>query len=263
MLTTANTTIAVVIDKPPRPKRRMLVSLRLFVGMLILFGGSGVLWIGTRAYRQHSLIEDVEKVGGYILLEPVGPRWLRVRVGEQGMRSFDKAVWIRLNNTDATDDTLRYISSQVGLQRLYLANTRVTDRTLARISHLTDLEDLNLKGTLVTDAGLEHLRPLIQLRDIDLSKTAVTDAGLANLSGLTKVERLALHNTAITDEGLAELGDLPDLNYVILGPEMTDESLEYLALWPNLRTVWLIRTAVTADGVKRLKAVLPKCAVNY
>src|SRR5579872_7548230 len=91
------------IDKPPRPRRRIPVSLRICVAILIVFGLAG-FWRCLTAYRQLAAIRELERLGGSFGREPVGPKWLRNVVGREGMEAFDEVTGILF--TQATDSTL-------------------------------------------------------------------------------------------------------------------------------------------------------------
>lgn len=56
---------------------------------------------------------------------------------------------------------------------------------------------------------------------------------------------------------------LPYVETVVLsGKKINDESLEYLRDMPRLKTVWLLKTNVTSDGVGWLQARYPLCAIH-
>jgi hypothetical protein len=135
------------------------------------------------------------------------------------------------------DEALAHVACLRSLRLLKLDFTRVGDEGLARVRELTQLEMLYLYGTRVTDAGLKHVAQLRALRRLDLGGTRVSDEGLVHLRGLSELEELALARARLSDAGLAHL-----------------ESL-------RLRRLELVRTAVTAEGVARLKEALPWCEI--
>jgi len=174
--------------KPPRPRRWIPRSLRLFAAILTLLGVGSILWIGISVWlpyhSEQQVIQKVEGWGGRVGTETRGPEWLREIVGESRMKEFKV-----FDKVDA----------------VFLDNTEVTDAEIAHLSKLKNLKWLGLTGTAVTNAGLAHLSGLTDLDIVDLCETNVTDAGLAHLSGLRNLENLYLYYTAVTDKGVQEL----------------------------------------------------------
>jgi len=71
-----------------------------------------------------------------------------------------------------------------------------------------------------------------------------------------------INNPAFPDEGLALLRRLSALKAVhLFGPRFSDASLDYLAEIPDLQYVDLQDTAVTDDGIARLKVRRPDLTV--
>lgn len=65
------------------------------------------------------------------------------------------------------------------LNYIRLAETNTTDETMALLEPLTGLTGINLSSTKITDAGLVHLKTMGRMTKVNLAKTAVTDAGVA------------------------------------------------------------------------------------
>jgi hypothetical protein len=64
-------------DEPPRGRRWIPLSLRIYVTMLMLAGLGSALWIGVPAYRQKVAIREIERLGGTVNLYSQAPGWLR------------------------------------------------------------------------------------------------------------------------------------------------------------------------------------------
>jgi hypothetical protein len=158
---------------PPRRKRWMPVSLKLFLAFLVLFGVSSVLLIGVRMYRQRVVIRAIEQLDGYIVdTRPLGPEWLGL---------FHQPTVVSLNGTHATDATLEHIAWLSALEELWLDNTSITDSGLRQFEGLANLHSLNLGNTKVTDAGLRRLTKLPSLERVCVTNTRVTTEGVAEL----------------------------------------------------------------------------------
>src|SRR5579863_5055091 len=83
-------------DRPPRRPRRIPVSLRTFLVILAAVSTTSALWIGVPAYQQYAVIREVERLGGSYQIEPVAPKWLRKRIGDEKVRMFDDLTAINL-----------------------------------------------------------------------------------------------------------------------------------------------------------------------
>jgi hypothetical protein len=168
-------------DKPPRRRRRIPLSLRIFVGMLALFGVGSLLSIGIPAYRQQVALHEIMRLAPGVETRPAGPRWLKYMIGAEWLEPLDDVIEVNLSYSEATDATLGHLGSLTGLETLLLTNTRVSDAGLSHLRGLTGLKVLYLPNTKVTDNGLEHLAGLTNLKMLSVEKTRVTDAGVARL----------------------------------------------------------------------------------
>lgn len=228
---------------PPRSRRSIPLSLRMFAAVLLLLGGASAFWVGIPSYRQHIALGEIERLGGKTKLVPVGPRWLRSIVGNNRMRVFDQVKMVYLLESEATDDTL------------------------ASVGRLRDVEELFLSRTRVTDAGLVHLQGLTNLKKLWLDDTQVTDVSLQRLKGLARLEHLCLGGTLITDEGLVYLNGMPNLFELSLTrTKVTDAGLVHLrkvGLTQGLGILNLDDTSVTDAGVADLKRLASQLSISH
>ena len=113
-------------------KRILLVftMLACFVATLVVVGLT--VWVPYQ--RTQSVIREFERMGGEVVTEPGGPKWLREWIGNERMKMFGKVVSLRLN---------RKLVSDAGLEHL---------------KRLTNLRYLMLNQTRVGNAGLKHLK---------------------------------------------------------------------------------------------------------
>jgi len=96
----------------------------------------------------------------------------------------------------------------------------------------------------------------------DRNSGKITDAGLENLAGrneLIQLKQLKLSGTKITDKGLLHLANLEKLETLTLVgcDKITDAGLKHLHKLTNLKQVRLKGTAVSAEGITKLKKALP------
>lgn len=174
-------------DKPPRARRRLPLSLRMFVVVLLILG-LVCARDGLRGYRQYAAVREVQRLGGAISLTQNGPAFLRGWAPDLCCALFDEVVAVNLVDRPATDDTMAYLRG------------------------LDSLRHLHIDNTLVSDAGLAHLTGLIRLHELSVCRTQVSDAGLRHFRGLNRLRVLGLMYTRVTDESIAELkAALPEL----------------------------------------------------
>jgi len=117
----------------------------------------------------------------------------------------------------------------------------------------------------VGDDACQWIAELGELRVLNLHGTAISDEGMLLLEGLTKLERLDvgyLHKR-LTDRGSRVLLKMPQLKWLnIYASSITDATLaEVLIRLKHLDHVELTSTAVSAEAIERLKAVLPQVQV--
>jgi Leucine-rich repeat (LRR) protein len=244
MTETANPMPDVTADRPPRRRRWIPLSLRMFVLIVALVGVSSALCCGVPACRQWMASREVERLGGTVSIEPTGPNWLYALTGGRKTMLFEKAVGLSK------------------LETLSLEDTAVTDAGLAHLAALTNLTSVSLGNSRVTDLGLAHFNGLTKLAALRLNDTQVTDAGLAQLEGLTRLNRLELSNSRVTDAGLAHLAALTKLEILRLdGTHITDAGLANLKGLTGLRSLLVWKTEVTDSGVADLSRSLPQLNV--
>ncbi len=83
-------------------------------------------------------------------------------------------IWLKLHNTNITDEALTSIARLTNLTKLDLSNTFITDKGLPQLSSDSNLQYLNLVGTKITGAGITQLKGLNKLQTLYLYKTGVT-----------------------------------------------------------------------------------------
>lgn len=130
-------------------------------------------------------------------------------------------------------------------------------RLLAAIPTLTELD---LTGTSVDDDGIAALTSCQSLRALKLKGTKISASGLGGLP--TTLILFDASNTSVTDDSLQAIALWNDLRYLSLNnTSISDAGLEHLRGLKNLRGLSLINTSVTEDGIKSLKESLPECLI--
>jgi tetratricopeptide (TPR) repeat protein/Leucine-rich repeat (LRR) protein len=158
-----------------------------------------------------------------------------------------------------SDDSLRQLASLHTLESLYVQRSEVTGTGLAALGELAHLKTLTLSNSPVNDQGSQGLRKLPGLEALNLSRTKITDRALDDIATLTNLRELNLAETAVTSEGirnsqvLRKLTGLEELN--LAKAKITDPVLDEIAMLPNLRELTLDDTAVTAEGLLKLRGL--------
>jgi len=216
----------------PRP---LWIGLAAVVLIVVAIG----LQFGLPAYRQQIAIQEIERLGGSVKLQPRGPKWLRSWVGDERMRSFDDVIEVSLAESNATDGTMRHVGRLTKVQSIWLDHTRVTDAGIAELKGLKDLELVSLNGTQVGDIGAIHFGSLRNLWILSLGRTKVTDTGVCEFRKLPRLKVLVLYGTDIGDSTIDCLKELTGL-----------ENLDLRA------------TGMTNAGFDRLRNALPGCRIQ-
>jgi hypothetical protein len=173
-------------DKPPRRRRWIPRSLRMFVAILALLAGGSALWIGVPAYRQYVAMRNFERVGGHIVTVKSRPTWWpwEVPPGE-------------------ADAPLSMFNEPQGAYAGPVNS--ISDADLASLRALPTLRAINLSQTRVSDDGMQHLIGATRLEFLILDQTQISDAGLTILQELRNLRMLGVQGTRVTDAGVAEL----------------------------------------------------------
>jgi hypothetical protein len=104
-----------------------------------------------------------------------------------------------------------------------------------------------------------------EIVDLNLAAADLDDAELAALGALPAVTHLRLARNRLSDSSVAALArNAPQLTYLNLygNAGVTDRSVEALGRIATLRKLYVWRTAVSAAGAARLRALRPNVMVD-
>ena len=202
-----------------------------------------------------------------------------------GQLTHLRVLW--LGGTQVTGDGLKHLAKLTSLEELTLFRTRFSDQGAENLEQFPALRALNVSITPCSDQAMPHIGQLKHLRWLCLGGTQVTSVGLrqlanlgeleelilnpiphfdsreAALTGLTRLRKLDLNGTHVEDDQLAELPRWKGLRELILARTgITDAGLDTLTKITTLEHLDLGGTTVTAAGVVRLHAALPRCKIS-
>lgn len=141
-----------------------------------------------------------------------------------------------------------------------LSFTSAGNVEVRHLSLLPFLTELDLTGTSVDDEGVSSLGSIQSLRAVKLKGTKITPSGLTGLP--TRLILFDASNTAVSDDSLQVISMWSELRYLSLNnTAVTDAGLEHLRGLKNLRGLSLINTKVTEAGIRSLKETLPDCLI--
>lgn len=257
-------------DRPPRLRKRVPLSLRIFATFTTILGIGSVM-TGARIYRTRQMVAEIERLGGEVYTDSNLPAWVESRIGWKSATMLGEVFIVRFGPFGASDPALiddAFLSRMRCLTRIKsiaMNSTNVTDTGLANLKSFSLLTGVSLVGTRITDAGIGHLVNVTTLRHVDLRRTAITDAGVAELSGIAQLKSLKLGLTQITDSSLRHIAKLKQLRKLDISSNagITDARLQCLYEMPALERIDLLGTSVTAVGVAQLRAALPDTHILY
>ncbi len=126
-------------------------------------------------------------------------------------------------------------------------NRAATEETMRRLK-LVD-------GAFESDANDE-------LASIKLSDSEISKTGWELISKMKNLKKLVLNDCQITDSKLPNLHELAKLRVLGLAQNpVTDKSIDHLSSFDNLRALDIQGTLITRQGVVKLRAALPGCAI--
>jgi len=101
-----------------------------------------------------------------------------------------------------------------------------------------------------------------ELASIKLSDSEISTTGWELISKMKNLKKLVLNDCQITDSKLPNLHELAKLKVLGLAQNpVTDKSIDHLSSFDGLRALDIQGTLITRQGVVKLRAALPGCAI--
>ena len=162
-----------------------------------------------------------------------------------------------------TDDGMKTIATLPKLERLYLRDMGITDDGIISLSAndnlRANLRAVRLLDIMTGDRAAAALARLPRLASLHLRQALISAEGLGELARSPSLRELVVDDSGVDDQGVKMLAGLKDLRSLSLrdNPAVTDGSIDYLATMASLKRVDLRGTAVTPEGLSRLRSARP------
>lgn len=223
-----------------------------------------VTWPLKRKLIIHNTVLGIEQTSEVAKLESLERLTMKgCRVRCEALTPLQKLK--SLNSLFLTSNPVDDIKALGGLTEigtLGLGSTRVNDAIAPVVAGMRDLKKLWLTSTEVSSELLPSLSALDQLEVLPLGRTRVSDRHLEVLAGLPALSTVDLTDTAVTNQGIRRLASHGWLKELYLdGTHVDDGIIDALEPLP-LRMLSVERTSISASGLQRLRASLPKAVIN-
>lgn len=122
-------------EKPPRPRRWIPLSLRMFSAMMVLLFSGSLLSVWLPYHREQQMAHKIRSWGDscYSCWSFGGPASLRRLVGDDYLMVFHRVYLVNLYGQTIDDSTLVQLGTLANLQYVCLGNTAVTDKGIAEL----------------------------------------------------------------------------------------------------------------------------------
>jgi hypothetical protein len=182
----------------------------------------------------------------------------------------EKLEALLLNMNEIDDRLMEAVSHCVNLKRLELNETDLTDEQLKFVKPLAKMRGLSLAKTLITGPGLANCVGMKDLETLNVSGCSLKPGSLDWLPKMSKFNNINMTHCLASDRDVAILSQLPLLYWISLdlNNDVTDRGIVKLAALKNLRMLNLEDTSVTMKGVMALnmpgcqELKLPACCNN-
>jgi hypothetical protein len=196
---------------------------------------------------------------------------LDLKVSDAAVRELEKLPpldHLCLNAVPITDKTVDSLLRRGKCSNLVLQGTDATVACLPAILRNTNLQVLFLRGFALRDDDLRKLAALKQLHSLGIGGPHLMNESLRPLAELPFLKELEIMRECeqIDDKLFDELNVLGPLTVLVLrgNAKITDAGLAKVKNLPNLTRLNLSEsTAITADGVAKLRAAMPKLKVEW
>ena len=160
-----------------------------------------------------------------------------------------------LDAPNITDAGIAHLAELSELRSVIVGSCKITDASLRVLGELPHLQSLYAGGCPLTDEGLRHLATSRRLKTLWLTggKARFTDTGLSHIAKLPNLETLGIETNELS-KGIP----LPFvLGWTPTTADMTDAGVHQLSQATNLKSLSVLSSGVTPEGIQALQRKLP------
>jgi|GEM_PF-6637856 len=190
-------------------------------------------------YRRGVAIREIERLGGEVEIEPVGPVSVARWIARHHLIGLGRVCGVWLTGDQFDDEAPGLLRSFGELDELVIDSPNMTDAVLQRLSSMHATRHLSVSGPKLTNGGLARLASLHGLRSLWVAGDNFTDDAMPALRQLTALEHLWVESGEVTSTGL-----------------------ELLAPLTNLAELELVATRVTQRDIDRFRSRHPEMQVK-
>lgn len=134
----------------------------------------------------------------------------------------------------------------------YCARGNVTDHDLKQLLEIPGVRKVSLLGDKLSGKGLKYIQDL-PLTGLDMTQTNLSDQTMEYISKFPGLVELDIDSTGVTDTGLAKIETLQRLEYLSVGPDITDKGVESIVRLGKLHSLKFESCkSITARGIRKL-----------
>ena len=172
--------------------------------------------------------------------------------------------WLEIVSANVTPGCLKHLARAPSVETVHLTAEHIDGTWLEPLREFPALRSLIIEGGAITRDGWQDLSKLTRLDELKI-RIKVDAECIKAISQLPNVSWLEMKYAGVDDEMLKGLTfkTEEDIYLYLSGNDITDASLEYLQTIKNLESLTIKETKVTEEGVRKFKAALPGCDVDY
>ncbi len=143
---------------------------------------------------------------------------------------------------------LRHGRLYVPMDEVFISNEIIDQRAWNQLRSFRFLESLKIQTCQIDPSVRFDFSVFKHLNDLDIIETPLTLRDMRSIGRLSRLEYLCLYETGVTDDWLKYIRELRNLKTLVLGDDITDNSLELLAVLKGLRGLGLPNTQITSGA---------------
>jgi Leucine-rich repeat (LRR) protein len=187
-----------------------------------------------------------------------------IETGLENFRDKTSLRVLKIGSTKIDDEVLALVAEMTNITSLALDTCNITDAGVTKLDKLPLTSFTVFQCSDVNDKGLKVLANYPDLSQLTLRDVPAKCACLALLPHPERITSLTLGQSNISDSEAAVLSKMTSLQKLDLSiTGVTDGVVETLGQLKKLKQLTISETGISEEGVHKLKAALPDCAIRY